>query len=64
MQSDTNTRLSQKRDLLLPKSRLAFRQKEYISVTTKLFNHMDPIKRDSKLISVFGREAERTAKEF
>ena len=36
MQSDTNTGLSKKRDLLLPKSRLAFRQKEFISVNTKL----------------------------
>ena len=64
MQTVTFTRLSMKKDLLLPKSRLAFRQKEFVSITTKLYNRMDPTKRESKLISVFAREAQKIAEEF
>ena len=60
-QNEALTRLSAKRDLLLPKCKLALKQKEFVSVTTKLYNQMDPIKRESKLISVFSNEAQRIA---
>ena len=64
MQSETHTRLSVKQNLLAPKCRLAMKQKEYVSVTTKLYNLMDPIKRESKLISIYSREAQRVAETF
>ena len=64
MQTATETRLSAKRDLLLPKCKLAMKQKEFVSVTTKLYNQMDAVKRESKLISVFSREAQVVAESY
>ena len=63
MQVDTFTRLSMKKDLKLPKCRLAFKQKEFVANTTKLYNRMDPTKRESKLYSVFEKETLRVVEE-
>ena len=59
-----NTRSSVRKDFLAPKCQKAFTQKEFVYVTTKLLNRMDPAKRESKLISVFAREAELMARTY
>ena len=58
---EANTRSSLRKDFLMPKCRLAFVKKEFVPVTTKLLNQMDAKKRETKLLSIFYREAERIA---
>ena len=57
-QEATNTRVSSKQELLPPKCRLAMRQKEFVYVTSKLYNQMDIRSRKSRLLTVFENEAE------
>ena len=44
------TREAQRGDLKLPKSRLSVKSREFVTVTTKLFNMMDQTKRSTRLI--------------
>ena len=53
------TRTSEKRDLIAPKSKLSVKTREFVSVTTKLFNKLDAIKRKTTLIGNFSREVDR-----
>ena len=64
MNDESHTRSSVRKDFLAPKCQKAFTQKEFVYVTTKLLNRMDPAKRESKLISVFAREAELMARTY
>ena len=57
-----HTRNSEKRNLRPPKCRLVLKQREFVNITTKLYNLMDVSRRESRLYSVFAREAERIAR--
>ena len=62
LSNQITTRGCEKRDMRQPKCRLALKQKEFVCVTTKLYNQMDTLKRESKLLTVFSKEAERVAR--
>ena len=49
------TRESLRGDLKLPKSNLSVKTREFVTVTTKLFNMLDPIKRVTRLLPKFER---------
>ena len=63
-QDSANTRGNMMRNLLPPKCRLAMKQKEFVNVTSKLYNKMDLLKRESKLLIVFEREAEKIVRRY
>ena len=53
------TRANARNDLKTKKCKMQATNNEFVNVTTKLFNLMDPIKRSSKLLTVFEKEAIR-----
>ena len=65
VQNATETRSSMRGDLKLPKMRMAMKRNKFVSVTTKIFNLMDSVQRESRLILNYERAVESMiAQEF
>ena len=54
-----STRSWSRHDLKIKKCKLQAKRIEFVNITTKLYNLMDPVKRSSKLLTVFEKEATR-----
>ena len=61
---NTQTRESLRGDLKPPKSRLSVGTREFVTVTTKLYNQMNHEKRTSKLLINFEKEVNRMVEEL